>query len=296
MSGIETAILKTLVYRDLFDFPLTEKEIYCYLISRQPFSEGKVRTALEKLVAAGRVGSRGGDYFVPQRDRLVALRRRREGWSQLKFNRAKRAVNYLRRIPWVEMIGVTGAVAPGNAVEADDIDLLVVSSPRRLWLTRLLVVLLLKLGGSYYSEADPANRFCPNIFLEVDNLAWPTSERNLHSAHDAVLMRVVWDRNRIYRRFLQANPWVKKFLANSLTEVAAFPEDSKSIASSSNFGSGILNKLTDWLEVWAFKIQLWYMRRRRTREVAAPTRIHFKKHDHKERILKEYQVRLTALV
>ena len=47
--------------------------------------------------------------------------------SQAKWREVQRAVAYLRWIPWIESIWVTGGLAIGNVQADDDIDFLIVT-------------------------------------------------------------------------------------------------------------------------------------------------------------------------
>jgi len=85
-------------------------------------------------------------YFVlPGREYLIEKYKQREKYSAEKIERASRVIKYLKKIPSIQAIFLTGSVAVGNAKKEADIDLMIVTKPNTLWLTRLLVFIFLKL-------------------------------------------------------------------------------------------------------------------------------------------------------
>jgi len=107
-------------------------------------------------------------------------------------------------------------LAMENSNENDDIDLLIITSKSRLWLTRFLTVILLELVANRRHPADKEvkDKICLNMFLDEGHLEVPKKEQDLFSAHEVCQLKVLWDKNGIYQKFLKANLWSKKFLPN----------------------------------------------------------------------------------
>lgn len=196
------AILKTLHYADIFDYPLTAEEIKKFLV--EPVGAAFAEILLQ-------IGS-GPYYCLPGREGIIELRRRREVYSQPKLKKVKKVAAILTLIPWIKLIGVTGALAAGNSVEEDDLDLMIVTAPRRLWLTRGLVVSFLLLTRQYRRPGKIKDMVCPNLMLSEEALEFP--DQDLFTAHEIVQMRPIYDRENTYQKFLQANSWIKDFLPN----------------------------------------------------------------------------------
>lgn len=281
---IEKTILKTLVYRDLFDYPLKAGEIYLFLI-QQKSSRRVVARALRELVAEGKIQQRSSYYYLPGREGIVALRRKREVISREKLKKAVRYARLLRPIPWVKAVSATGALAVENADEESDLDLLIITTPRRLWLSRALVFLILSLLGVKRKPGgvQTADKVCPNMFLSMAALTVPDDEQNLYTAHEIVQARPIWECGQIHQHFLAENSWVRKFLPNF-----KFPPKPDQYAPKSGF------VIFDWLEVLAYKLQLKYMERRRTREVVTPERILFHPIDRAAKILPRFEEQVAS--
>lgn len=206
------AILRTLAYADIFDYPLKENEIYRFLISKSQIPSSKLQKEL--LALSSKVSQKEGFYFLRGREKIVSLRKKREQWSREKLKIAKRVAGWLKLIPSIKMVAVTGALAMENSDEEDDIDLFIVTSANRLWLSRGLVVTFLRLTGQYWRPGKIKNKICPNMLLDENHLRIPKKEQDLFSAHEVCQLKPLWDRDKTYQKFIQANQWVKRFLPN----------------------------------------------------------------------------------
>lgn len=282
MASLKTAILRTLIYADLFGFPLTVREIHQFLISSRPVSLTRIKKALAQALAAKKVAQANGLYFLPGQKKIVGQRRKREQWSREKLTIARRAANWLKLIPSIKMVAVTGALAINNAKKDDDIDLLIIASRGCLWLTRLLTVLLIELVARRRRPQDSRakDKLCLNMFLEENHLKVPRQNQDLFTAHEVVQLRLLWDKGETYQKFIKENQWVKRYLSNAIK----LKRQSKTTKKQKIFW-------LDWLERLAYRFQLAYMRPRQTIEIVQPHRIHFRLHDHREWVLAEYQKR-----
>lgn len=212
---MEKAILRTLAYADVFDYPLTSQEIYQFLITKKSNSYSDFQKALNKIKMNDRRVETSGDYFfLKGRKKIVSLRKKREKWSRKKIKFAEKVAGILRLIPWIKLIGITGALAMNNADKEDDIDFLIITTQNRLWLTRGLVVSFLRLTRIYRRPEKIKDRICPNMFLDEKHLAIPKKERDLFSAHEVCQMKPLWQKEGTYQKFLKANQWSKEFLPN----------------------------------------------------------------------------------
>lgn len=204
-EALRRSILATLTYADLFDYALTRHEIHRYLIG-EAVSAAAVAAALDNDVELRRRIAQTEDRFhLNGRPHLANILRERAAASANLWPVAKRYGARIARLPFVRLVGVTGALAMNNARPDDDIDLFILAQPGRLWLCRLLVLGVVKLA------ARQGYVVCPNFLLSTDHL-W-LSERNLFTAHEVVQM-VPIERNPWYGAFIEANGWVADFLPN----------------------------------------------------------------------------------
>jgi hypothetical protein len=204
------AVLKTLAYADIFDYPLKEEEITKFLIADSPLSL-KIDQELKK---SSLISKKGDFYFLKGRETIVSLRQKRKKQSQKKMKIAKKVATWLKLIPTIKMIAITGALAMENSDQEDDIDFLLVTNKNRLWFSRGLVVIFLRLTGFYRRPNQIKNKICPNMFLDEDHLSLPKKERDLFSAHEVCQLKLLWDKDQTYQQFIKKNLWVKQFLPN----------------------------------------------------------------------------------
>ena len=202
----DAAILRTLIYADIFDFPLTPAEIRHYLIG-QSASQETVERALEASAwLAERVTRVNGYYVLRGRTDIGWLREMRKQNSRRMWPSARRWGYALGCLPFVRMVAITGALAVNNSPPGDDIDLLVVTTPGRVWLGRAFAVGLVYLARRFGVE------LCPNYVLSRSVLA--QDRRDLFAAHDLAQM-VPLVGQPVYEEMRVANRWVHEYLPHA---------------------------------------------------------------------------------
>ena len=295
---VEKAIIKTLCYADVFDYPLKLEEIWKRLVEfRIQNSEFRNKLKDPKLEL---IKGKDGYYFLKGRKEIVDLRKKREKFSREKLKIADKVLNIFKIIPSVKLVGITGALAVNNVEEDDDIDLFIITSRNSLWTTRFLVTLFAELmrRRRHPGDVDVSNKICLNMFADEDHLAVPKEEQDLFSAHEVVQMKLLWERDNTYYRLLRANDWVRKYLPN-VYEGLLLGEGDKD---TSEVAKQRLRLLGWWrnqkgifsiFENFLGKFQLWYMRNRRTTEVIQDGIIRFHPQDARIRVMKEYKNRVT---
>ncbi|MDP3955206.1 MAG: hypothetical protein Q8Q15_02480 [bacterium] len=307
---MKAQILATLAYADIFDYPLTEEEIWEWLINLKT-ENGKQKTdyrrqktedreefahSLQLALHSHSIRMSQGCYCLPGREEIIKIRQEKERWSVSKFKRAEKVAGILRLIPWIKLVGVTGGLARMNADKGDDIDLFFITAKNRLWLTRGLVVLVLSLLGLYRRKNKIANMICPNMFVSEDCLQMKPED--VYMAHEVCLMKPIFIRGDTYQRFLRINSWIKNFLPNALdsknqkSKIKNTDQISKLFSLLiliCNFTFYILN--FTFIEKISRFFQIWYMRQRRTTEVVSDNLIKFHPQDVRQEILTKWQER-----
>jgi len=211
MDSFQKSIFQTLVYADIFSYPLTFDQLKKFLITSK-----KIDFGIDDISKAKGVLKREKYFFLKGRSGIVKGRVKRERYAREKTKIAQKTARILKLIPFIKMVGITGNLAMKNTDQRDDIDFLIITSKDRLWLSRFLVVFLLEFLGKrrHPRDKEVKNKICLNMFLDEDHLKIPQKEQNLFSAHEVLQFKPLWQRGNIYDDFLNQNQWVKKFLAN----------------------------------------------------------------------------------
>lgn len=200
---IERAALEAIVYADVFDWPLTPLEVHRYL--PVPAAPADVESALDVLGACGVVVARDGLVMLTGREPLAGERRRRATASARLWRTAMAYGRVVASLPWIRLVAVTGSLAVGAATENADIDLFVVTTDGRLWLSRALTIAVVK------AAAVRGVTLCPNYFLSGSAVRLP--ERDRFTAHELVQMVPIAGAE-TYRTLLERNAWYREFLPN----------------------------------------------------------------------------------
>ena len=162
------AIVETIAFFDLFDFPLTKNEIVKYLQKKATYLD--VSRNLDVLCLGGIVGNNGSLYFLSGKEKSIEERKKRYNYSDRKFKIALRIGKYFRYIPWIQLICVANIIGRDNLRDGGDIDLFIVSDKGRLWLTRFFCVLIAKTLNVRPQKEDTRDKICLSFFVSEDSM------------------------------------------------------------------------------------------------------------------------------
>ena len=194
MGSLESATSSTKKYAKFFGLPLTPESLEKFLITPKPLKIPK------------------NFKNSPKESRLIKSRQQiSQDKTKLLFSR----LWLFRLIPTIDLVAITGSVAINNAVLADDIDLMIITKNNTLWLTRALIVIVLKIFGWRRGRGVIKDRICDNLYLDQSSLLIPRTKQNLYTAHEVLQIKPVIDRRHTYQRFIQSNSWTKNYLANA---------------------------------------------------------------------------------
>jgi hypothetical protein len=210
-SPLAGAILQTLLYADVFQFPMTDREIHHFLIGMTATPDQIQQTLAGSRWVAARIEC-GGGYWALRANETDGLdirtqRERRESASAELWSRVERYGTLLAHVPFVRMTALTGALAMHNApTSQDDLDYLLVTAPGRVWLARALVVIIVRLARLL------GVNLCPNYVLAQTALA--QEPHNLYIAHEIAQMIPLAGFD-IYEALRTANAWTEMLLPNA---------------------------------------------------------------------------------
>ncbi len=174
------AVLRLLLYFDVFDHPVSVAELAGWL--------GPSATAsVEALLAAGRIAETGPWLALPGRTDLADRRRTGARAAERLWPTAYRSASLLARFPWTRGVLVTGGLSKDSVASGADVDFLVLVEPGRVWLVKSALQLLRKALPEAAREA-----LCTNYLLDVEHLEIPENERDLYAAVELVTARPLY--------------------------------------------------------------------------------------------------------
>lgn len=293
-SDTQKAVLTTILYSDIFHFPLTHTELWKYLISEKRITRKAFTEALANLSDV--VATRDGYYFLTGKESLVTERKRLQAEVKKKLHIAKRAAFFLSHIPTIRFIGISGGLAVSNVKKEDDIDLFIIVKKGTLFMTRFWVVCMLEWLGMRRrrNEQFPADKICVNLLLDETKLLWPKKSRDLYSAHEIAQIQPLFERDNMFQRFMDSNQWIRTFLPNSQDEKEVFLGNTKS----TNYL--ILQFFSYFIfiqpfETWLRKLQEHYMKKHQTTEVVSKNVLAFHPNDYRIEIMSKLRLKCENL-
>lgn len=294
LERIEAAIVRTVAYVDVFDYPLTADEVHRYLVETEA-PAGTVHDILQNGRMVPHKLSRVDEFFtLPGREQIIETRQRRRDIADELWPQAIRYGRALGALPFVKMIAVTGSLSVDNAEHDADIDYLVVTEPGRLWLTRAISLLYVKIAARHNIT------LCPNYFVTIN--AMDFEPHNLYMARELAQM-VPLTGIEIYQEMRRLNGWADKLLPNAVDNLPRpIPLQTPKI-SAKWFWKGIEWMLRSpagaWLEKWEMNRKIRkFQQQYNLEDTEAAFAPHWCKghfDNHADRTLTAYSDRLQAL-
>jgi hypothetical protein len=236
------AIVQTVAYSDVFDYPLTLEEIHRYLVGVAATVEQVQQVLTNGLMLATRLTCSDGYFYLSGRAGLVEKRLQRAQVPAALWPKAIHYGHVIARMPFVRMVAITGALSMNNSDPGDDLDYFVITEPGRLWLCRAFIIALVR------SAARRGDIICPNYFVSTRALL--VTEHNLYTAHEMAQMIPVAGVG-LYHRMREMNSWVREYLPNA----GGAPKEGPVSAAGPRFVWAVAEALLrtppgTWLERW----------------------------------------------
>lgn len=285
--SITSAVLETLAYADVFDWAMTALEVHRYL--PRAASAAEVQATIDDLCRIGDLERVGDLLTLRGRAGLVALRADRTAAARALWPAARWYARVVAGLPFVRMVAVTGSLAVDAVDAGADVDLLVVTTNGRLWLTRLLTMAVVRAG------AVRGVQLCPNYFLAEGALEM--DDRSLFTAHEIAQMRPI-TASPAYRELIRSNAWVRDYLPNATPGAPLDPTPPQTRGRLTRLAEAVLRSTVGTgLERWEMRRKI---RRLSNESRSAETRydeLVCKGHTeaHGRQVLEEYEARLLRL-
>jgi hypothetical protein len=219
MNSLEKAILETIIYFDIFDYPLRANEIYRWLWRNGADFEEVISTLESSDFLREKLSSWDGFFFLKNRDDVADRRLRRYRFAEKKFRKATKVAWFLSRLPNILGIAVCNDLGYSNSPKDGDIDFFIVTRKNRVWTTRFLVTLFLKIFRLRPGE-EKEDAICPSFFVGEDHLnlkefsAINPAEDDIHFVYWINQVTPVFGADSLWRKVYEENDWTEKSLPN----------------------------------------------------------------------------------
>ena len=198
-------VLKTLLYYDIFNYPLKCKEVFNFL-GTNSITEADVQHTLEMLVKDVVVFRFNDLYSIQPNESNIYRRLTGNKEAEKYLSIARKKATLISKFPFVRAVLASGSLSKGYMDERSDIDFFIITAPKRLWIARTLLVMYkrLFLGGSH-------KHFCVNYFVDEDHLE--IEEKNLFTATELATVLPLYGAEQ-YTQLIKTNNWLKGFFPN----------------------------------------------------------------------------------
>lgn len=193
---IKNDIIKTILYFDVFNYPLTKSEICSFSV----FSDKEVDAALKKLVADNYIQNYKDLYGILLTKKIANKRMEGNKRADKILNKARNISRFISYFPFVRAVFISGSLSKGYFKKKDDIDYFIITKEGRLWTARTVLIFFKKvflLNSKKY--------FCLNYFMSEANLT--IAEKNRFTATECITLLPMAGKN-AFQQLLKQNSWV----------------------------------------------------------------------------------------
>lgn len=226
-SELREAIIKQVAFFDLFTYPLTTWEIWQNLSIKIDLP--LLELALNEFVQNEDIlETLDGFYFLTGRSEIVGIRQKRYNYTNNKIRIARQVSYIFRLLPCVKLVAVSNLIGHHNLRDESDIDIFIVCSPRRIWITRLFCTGLMKLANRRPTDHAKKNKICLSFYASVEGLNMEKLRFNPgdpYFDHWFLGLHPVYNKDNMVSYLRFKNPWLKEAFPNSFLLKDTFNED-----------------------------------------------------------------------
>ncbi len=213
MTPRELAIVRTIIYSSLFDYPLTLGELQRSLVEsdQTPGEILAVYDGSEMLQEI--VEFRDGFFFPAGRSDLVAERARRQARSAAFLRLHARMLRVVCAIPFTRLVALSGSIAHSNLEPGGDLDLFIVARGASVWTVTVALLAAAKL-------LRRRRTICANFLISDAHLR--LDDGDLFTANQVIHLRPILGSD-VWKTMVEANPFVASFYPNAASACQRAP-------------------------------------------------------------------------
>ena len=282
-SDLIQSILATWAYSGVFGIFPSNRITTRWLLSSQKYASAEVFQGIQNLKKVL--------HIVPPKQKIST----QKNILRDQIDSLQQAVSMFEYIPWIQAVWLTGSMAAENSQRDDDIDFLVLTASKRLWLTRFVVLVMSALLGRWRPRLAPTSKktrhtWCWNIWLEP-SAGLDHVPQSIYGAREIVQARLIFRRSDVSPTFLLDHAcWARDFtLAGFLWARHVSRRILPSLPHKRNWFSPLFDVINDL----AFKLQFLYMKTHQTKEFVQQNQAWFHPGDFAQYVATRYETMLS---
>lgn len=201
---LAASFIRTILYFDVFNYPLTQKEIFTFCDRKIKDHETASRI-LQDLCDKNLLRQEEGFFFTGGSMKVLS-RIKGNALAKKRMKTARFYASVIAIFPFVRGVYISGSLSKNFMADNSDIDFFILAEPGRLWLCRFLLVLFKR-----FILFNSHRNFCINYMLDTNNLE--IEQRDIYTATETLMLIPVFN-IKLFDKFLAANNWWKAFYPN----------------------------------------------------------------------------------
>jgi hypothetical protein len=256
-SEIDEHVLKTLLYFDIFNYPLTSQEVFNFL-GLQSATNAEVNQSIKKLTEEGLIYDLGDFHSAQCNKDLVTRRLKGNQMAEKTIPLAKKQAALIAKFPFVRAVLASGSLSKKYMDDSSDLDFFIVTCTNRIWIARLFLAIYKRvfLFNSH-------KHFCTNYFVDETHLE--IEEKNLFTATELGTLIPLYN-SELYNRLLEANGWIHEFLPHIAKDKTVMP------AAVTSWAKKAMEWITNanWLDDFSRKLTVNRLKRIYGKKISEP--------------------------
>jgi hypothetical protein len=204
-SSLQEHVVRTLLYYDIFRYPLNADEIYRFL-GFGGVDKATLNSCLTSLRNRGIIFQFGDFYSTNNDGGAIGRRIKGNSAAEALLPVAQKKAILISKFPFVRGVLASGSLSKGYIDDKSDIDFFIITVPNRLWIARTLLVLYKKIF-----LFNSRKHFCVNYFVDETHLE--IEEKNIFTATELATIIPLYGSQQ-YELLHESNRWLKDFFPN----------------------------------------------------------------------------------
>ncbi|QMW06571.1 nucleotidyltransferase domain-containing protein [Spirosoma foliorum] len=191
--------LNILVYSHIFQYPLSEKEIF----ERGKIEADELVVCLSELVRERKIFLIDNFYCL-RNDKTIIERRKNRNNRALKYMKIARIVTrIIINFPYIRAVFLSGSISKDCVDPDSDIDFFIITEPKRLWIVNFFCSCFRR-----FFLLNQSKFFCYNYLIDSKHLS--IDERSLYTAIELKTLVPLFG-YKYYKEMALENSWAADF-------------------------------------------------------------------------------------